>query len=274
MNEYRLRKWVSKKRALLGSMLGRDTGFFVQYGYMDSVKPPESYPAVRDLCERADLAPIIDQMRLHDATLSSDFFFTTDSRHLGALDAAINYCVVRYLNPSRIVEIGSGRSTQILARAINDSKGGGQITCIDPAPRLDITGLPVSFEKRVLRADDTKLAMSLQRDDILYVDSSHILFPGTDVDIEFNMMFPALLPGVVVHVHDIFLPWGYSPSWSARNWNEVSGLIPWIASGAFEVLFPSYYAAQERWSDIASAMPNFAARNTQREPGGFWMRKR
>jgi hypothetical protein len=274
MKEKRLRKWVSKKRALAYSLLGRATGFFVQYDYMDSVTPPDEYPAIRDLCERADLAPIFDQMRAHDTALSDDFFLTSDSRHLGPLDGAINYCIVRHLNPAKIVEIGSGRSTQILARAINDNQSGGKITCIDPAPRLDITGLPISFEKRVLSAEDTQLAMSLERDDILYVDSSHILFPGTDVDIEFNMMFPALKSGVVVHVHDIFLPWGYSAKWSARNWNEVSGLIPWIASGAFEILFPSYYAAQERWSDIAFAMPKFIARNAQRDPGGIWLRKR
>jgi hypothetical protein len=219
---------------------------------------------------------MLDAMRQHDAVLASDFFFASDSRHLGPLDAAINYCIVRDLKPARIVEIGSGRSTEILARAVGDAGRGGRIISIDPAPRLDITRLLVSFEARTLHVDDIALGRSLERDDILYIDSSHILEPGTDVDIdiELNVLLPALKPGVVVHVHDVFLPWGYPQDWSARNWNEVSGLTPWVASGAFEMLFPSYFMARDRTADLTDAIPAFMARNSQNAPGGFWMRKR
>lgn len=273
MKKRLVRKWLSKKRALAGALLGKETGFFTQYGYMDSVSTIKQYPAVADLCLAFDGAPVFEQMRKHDDFLASDFFFDAGSRHLGSLDAAINYCVVRSLDPARVVEIGSGRSTEILARAIVDAGLDGQVTCIDPAPRLDITGLPVTFEARTLRLEDVALARSLERDDILYIDSSHILHPGTDVDIQLNVMLPALASGVVVHVHDIFLPWGYPSEWRDRHWNEVSGLIPWIASEAFEILFPSFFVTKERAADLTAAMPRFMARNTHLAPGGFWMRK-
>jgi hypothetical protein len=129
------------------------------------------------------------------------------------------------------------------------------------------------FAQRPLSPQDAELTMQLESGDILYIDSSHILQPGTDVDIELNLMFPSVQPGVFVHVHDIFLPWGYPPSWNTRNWNEVSGIIPWVASGAFEIVLPSYFVAQTRTNDLRGVIPALMARDQDLAPGGFWMRK-
>lgn len=261
------RKWLSKKRALFGALLGQRTGFFTQYAFMDSVRRIERYPAIEALCRAADIQPILDALAGVDA---SDEFWFAESRHLGPLDAVLNFALVSTVKPKRIIEIGSGRSTHILARAAPEAT----ITCIDPNPQQDIETLPVVFERRTLKPDDAELAAQLEAGDILYIDSSHILQPGTDVDIELNLMFPALKPGVVVHVHDVFLPWGYPVEWDARNWNEVSGLIPWIASGAFEIVLPSYFVAQTRAGDLRVAVPAFMAHCPNTASGGFWLRKR
>jgi len=265
-----LRTRFSRLRARIKDAIGQKAGFFVQYDYAASVSRLEFYPAVAELCAQVDLAPVLAQ--LDSEAVRTDPFFRDRTGHLDTLDALIDYAVVRWARPAHIIEIGSGRSTHVLSRAVADN-GTGAITCIDPAPRLDIDALPVTMHRRLASLDDVALVAELAPNDILFIDSSHILQPGTDCDIEFNLMFPALKSGVIVHVHDIFLPFAYPPNWYPRNWNEACGLAPWILSGAFEVVFPTYYATQETAGQLYAAMPDY----TRRGPyagGSFWLRKR
>jgi predicted O-methyltransferase YrrM len=264
------RSSASRLRALIKTMLGKDAGFFIQYDFASSVERLPLYPALAEKCSRVDLAPFLAM--LDSDAVWNDLFFRESTEHLGTLDALVDYAIVRWSKPRRIVEIGSGRSTHILNRAIADN-GYGQIECIDPAPRLDIANLPVILHRRVACKDDVILVSTLEANDILFIDSSHILQPGTDCDIEFNLMFPELKSGVIVHVHDIFLPFAYPQEWNDRNWNEACGLAPWVLSGAFEVLFPTYYATQERHDELYNAMPDYTRRGSY-AGGAFWMRKR
>ena len=75
--------------------------------------------------------------------------------------------------------------------------------------------------------------------DVLFIDSSHILMPGSDVDIVLNRVLPALPPGVLVHIHDIFLPFDYPAIWGWRAYNEQQGVAPLLSTGAYRPLFPS-----------------------------------
>lgn len=265
--------WLSKKRAMLLSLVGVPRGFFVQYAYMDSIVPAMEYPAIMELCKATDLAPVFDQLTKMAGAVSRDpEFWNKETQHLGLLDSAVNYAVTSLVKPARVLEIGCGRSTEILARAVLDNRLSTQITCIDPQPRLDITGLAVTFERRVLRPSDARMVSKLQPNDILYIDSSHILQPGSDVDIEFNLLFPVIQPGVIVHVHDIHLPWGYDTSWRNKEWNEVCGLMPWILSGAFEIVFPVRYAQRLHDSDLRNALPEHFGNKTL-SGGSIWLRK-
>lgn len=265
-----LRTRLSRTRALARTLTGKKGGFFIQYDYAESVKRVDCYPALERRCEAADLQPVLAQ--LDDKAVREDPFFRESTNHLDTLDALVAYAMIRRARPQRIIEIGSGRSTHVLCRAVADNAE-GEITCIDPAPRMDIEDLPVTIERRVLEVGDVELVRSLQANDVLYIDSSHILLPGTDCDIEFNILLPELAPGVIVHVHDIFLPYAYPPDWDARNWNEACGLAPWILSDAFEVVFPTYWASREREEEMYAAMPDYARRGDY--PGGsFWMRRR
>lgn len=263
------RAQLSLIRAKAKSLVGMNTGFFIQYDFAASVKRVEFYPAFAAICAAADLTPFLAE--LDNDAVRSDPFFRETTKHLDTLDALIDYAVLRRMKPARVIEIGSGRSTHILCRAVEDN-GHGRVTCIDPAPRLDISGLPVTIHQRVASIRDVELVAGLEAGDILFIDSSHILQPGTDCDIILNMMFPALMPGVVVHVHDIFLPYAYPPAWSPRNWNEACGVAPWVLSGAFEVLFPTYYATQDRREALYAALPDYARRGDY-AGGSFWMRK-
>lgn len=267
------RKWLSRKRALAKCLLGSDAGFFSQYDFMNSVAPPVIYPDIARHCEEADVQRILTELTIHDSNFAADPFWLKSTRHLGAFDSIVDYAVVRAFRPAQILEIGCGRSTQVLARALRDNCF-GTITCIDPAPRLDVSGLPINLLKRALRVDDVGVASSLEPNDVLFIDSSHILQPGTDVDLELNIILPSLRPGVLVHVHDIFLPWGYPVDWRARNWNEACGLIPWISSGAMEVFFPSYFLVREREGVLRDALPQSFSAACEEAPGSFWMKKK
>jgi hypothetical protein len=168
------RKWLSRKRALLLTALGRPQGFFIQYRFMDSVDPAPEYPGIAALCEKADLTPALQAMAAADSRFAADAtFWKRATRHLGPVDSAAAYAMIGRFAPRRVLEIGSGRSTEVMARAVRDFGLATQITCIDPAPQLDITGLPVRFERRTLTVADRGKAAELEANDVLYIDSSH-----------------------------------------------------------------------------------------------------
>jgi predicted O-methyltransferase YrrM len=159
------------------------------------------------------------------------------------LDAAVAYAMVRRLGPSRIVEVGAGHSTRFFARAVADGRLGCRLVAIDPEPRAAVAGLAVEAIARPVQETAGEVFQALAAGDVLSVDSSHVLMPGTDVDVLLNRVLPALPPGVLVHLHDVFLPDDYPPEWHWRGYNEQLGVALLLASGAYEVLWSSHYVA-------------------------------
>lgn len=195
-----------------------------------------------------------------------------DQAWFPALDAAAAYALVRARKPLHIVEVGSGHSTRILARALC---GVGEILAIDPAPRADIAGLPgVRVVPMTLQAAPADLFDTLGAGDMLFIDSSHILMPGSDVDILFNRVMPRLPAGVLVHIHDIFLPFDYPPAWGWRNYNEQQGVLPLLATGAYAPLFSSVWAERR----LAERLDRSVLPRLTRRPEGLatslWLEKR
>ena len=118
------------------------------------------------------------------------------------LDAAALYAMVRRHRPRRIVEIGCGHSTRFLARAVADGGIECEVTAIDPDPRAALDGLPVRHLRRPVQEVDPAAFAEMAAGDMLIVDSSHVLMPGSDVDVILNDILPSLAEGVLVHVHD------------------------------------------------------------------------
>ena len=106
----------------------------------------------------------------------------------------------------------------------------------------NLLSLPVEWREEVLSLDHLPLFDALEAGDMAVFDSSHLLMPGTDVDLILNRILPRLASGVRVHVHDVFLPDPYPDDWEWRGYAEHNGLAPWILSGAFRVIFASRYA--------------------------------
>ncbi|MCP5365359.1 MAG: class I SAM-dependent methyltransferase [Hyphomicrobiales bacterium] len=157
------------------------------------------------------------------------------------LDAAVAYTMIRARRPKRLVEVGSGHSTRFFVRAATDEGTNVDLTAIDPAPRADCATLPVRLIRSTIQEVGRTPFAGLGAGDTVSIDSSHILMPGTDVDVLLNRVLPELPPGVLVHIHDMFLPHDYPPAWAWRAYNEQLGVAALLHGGAWRVLWSSQY---------------------------------
>lgn len=188
------------------------------------------------------------------------------------LDAVVAYTFVRDLKPKRIVEVGSGHSTRFLARAVADGALETKMIAIDPEPRAAVEAIDVHLDRRTVQEADAACFAALQAGDILFIDSSHILMPGSDVDVLLNRVLPALAPGVIVQIHDVFLPDDYPREWAWRGYNEQTALGPLIASGAVEVLFASRFVATHLRDALAATVVSRLPDAERRYESSLWVK--
>jgi predicted O-methyltransferase YrrM len=271
---------LSRRANSILTIMGiRQKGFYTPYDYVSSITgniPP--YPAIAELFlrHRKQFQEFIDEIAAREQLLidTASGFPQPDwnSAFISPLDGAVIYTGVATFAPKRIVEIGSGNSTYFMLRAIVDHKLDTLVTCIDPKPRIAINDLPVQFERRLLSCSDTSIFATFRPGDVLFVDSSHIMQQGYDVDIIMNHIFPILPSGTIVHLHDIFLPYAYPSNWSPFRFNEQQALIGWLVSGYFEPIFASYYAYRDMVASLEQATPRFPI-VTEQNGGSLWLRK-
>lgn len=149
------------------------------------------------------------------------FQYYTTNGNFKSVDGEILYCIIRYFKPKRIIEIGSGYSTFCSAQAIlkNKEEDGNykcELISIEPYPNKILQkGFP-GLSKLIptkLQEISIEIFSTLNENDILFIDSSHIVNIGNDVQYEFLEILPRLKKGVFIHIHDIFLPAEYPPEW-------------------------------------------------------------
>ena len=256
----------------------RKLGFFIPFKHARSV-PTELNPyagleaafaaakdAFKDTLSKIDT--VADDLReACDGPLNGHW----NGGYFGALDTAATYTLVRSSQPKRIVEVGSGSSTHVMAAAAYKMDLAPVIQCIDPVPRAAISDLGVSWEQAVLKDENIHLFESLEPGDIAFFDSSHVLFEGTDVDIIQNRIMPVIKPGVLVHIHDIFLPDPYPMNWKHRAYTEQQGLGGWICGGAYKLLFSSHYAATRMTAETQTSVDGFVPQPAVAGGGSLWM---
>ena len=267
------------RRLMLGlpTILGlKPGGWFIPHRYAPLLPPPGAQPpyaAVEALFDQNQSAftGMIDLLDGRAAELEK-LGPLLDQAWFPALDAAMAYVMVRERKPRRIVEIGSGHSTRILAKA---SAGAGEILAIDPAPRADIAGLPgVTIVPSTLQAAPSNPFEGLLPGDMLFIDSSHILMPGSDVDFLFNRVLPRLPAGALVHIHDIYLPFDYPEAWGWRNYNEQQGVAPLLTTGAYKPLFSSVWAERRLTDRLARSVVARLERPADALAASLWLEKR
>jgi predicted O-methyltransferase YrrM len=166
------------------------------------------------------------------------------------VDAEMAYSLVRLFKPSRIIEIGAGFSTRVLAAALQanleQERAAGELVSIDPMPeRLPQNGFCDFVRVLPRRVQDVDIGVfqSLGPNDILFIDSSHVVATGSDVVREYLEILPVLRSGVLVHVHDIFLPSDYPREAVLNNmcfWSEQYMLQAFLTfNSSFEVVWAS-----------------------------------
>lgn len=147
------------------------------------------------------------------------------------------------------MEIGSGYSTLFAGRAIQTRRLGTRIESIDPFPRADVNSACDVVHRKGLADIDMSVFDRLRAGDILFVDCSHTAFMSSDSVIAFFEVIVGLPAGVLVGIHDVFLPWDYPPDWSLRWYGEqylVAAFLLGMASGgqlAWTVDFASFYVS-------------------------------
>jgi len=185
--------------------------------------------------------------------------------------------MLRAYNPARMIEIGSGMSTKFARRAIAAYGLRTRLTSVDPQPRNQVDTLCDEVIRQPLEQCPAGMFESLEPGDILFLDSSHRAFQGSDVTVFFLEILPRLAPGVILHLHDIYLPYDYISGHVRRLWNEQYLLATALLFGgsAFEVLFPCWYVGRD---PVLAALAGRLLRrdvlqNVDLYGASFWMRK-
>ena len=202
--------------------------------------------------------------------------FYLDNGRFEGLDPLLAYCMVRHFKPRQIVEVGSGFSTLILSKAALQN-GTTELHSIEPYPeeflRKGMAGLTSLTIKKV---EDVSLQRftQLESGDCLFIDSSHVVRIGGDVNYLFLEVLPRLQVGVLVHVHDIFLPFEYPQDWvleRRRFWTEQYLLQAFLTfNSEFEVLASSGYMNKNFPGELEVVFPTSAPWGG----GSFWMRRK
>jgi Methyltransferase domain len=196
-------------------------------------------------------------------------------------DAIIYGCMLRHLQPARLVEVGSGSSSALALDTFDRFFiERPQTSFIEPYPALLLSFLTQRDKDTVeiIATDVQDVPPSyfekLQRNDILFIDSTHIVKTGSDVVYELFEVLPRLRPGVVVHFHDVFYPFEYPRDWAlVRNysWNEQYALRAFLVGNRdWEILFFNDYFVRMERSRVERSAPEIL-----RNPGGgLWLRRR
>jgi hypothetical protein len=162
------------------------------------------------------------------------------NRFIEGLDAVALCCFMLDRVPARYVEIGSGNSTKFVRHSIGKAGLGTTITSLDPEPRVQVDELCDHVIRNTLEGCDLSLFNRLEAGDILFYDGSHRVFTNSDVTVFFLEVLPRLRAGVLVHIHDIFLPSDYFPEWNGRFYSEQYILAAMLLSSEtiFDVVLP------------------------------------
>jgi hypothetical protein len=183
----------------------------------------------------------------------------------GEQNLAATYCVLRTIKPSRVIEVGSGVSTYgnlaALARNQSDTGRPATITAIEPFPTAKLRSLQgVSLVDKPVQSVPIETFLGLEKDDLLFIDSSHTVKPGGDVNFLILEVLPRLKPGVVVHFDDITLPYDYGPTVLKNyyHWSETSLLRAFlIHNNKAEILFSLRMLYCERLEALIDLFPDF-----------------
>lgn len=199
-----------------------------------------------------------------------------NNNFLPGLDIVALYTFIAELKPKRYIEVGSGNSTKVARRCINDQKLECRITSIDPYPRASIDHLSDKVIRYAFeQLKDYKLITEeMEAGDILFIDNSHRCLPNSDVTVFFMEVLPVLKKGVIVHVHDVYLPYDYPQDMCDRFYSEQYLLATALMANPqrYKILFPAFYISQNKTYAVKleSLWSGEYSKQAERHGGSFW----
>ena len=209
---------------------------------------------------------IIKQGCIKDYQINNNFYFSPDAEVCSAI-----VCSVK---PKQIIEIGSGNSTKLLRAILKNNKICCNLTCVDPDPRIDIKDVADQVTNKRFEDSNYKIIINkLNKKDILFIDSSHEIKPANDVVKIILDVLPKLKSGVIIHIHDIFLPYEYPKEWIVNKhwpWTEqylVQALL--TGSSQYEVLWAGHYF-QKTMPKFSRYFPLWQGKDAS----SLWLRKK
>jgi len=194
-------------------------------------------------------------------------------------DAILLYCMIRNLKPKKFIEVGSGFSSSVTLDT-NERFMGNSINCtfIEPYPALLESLLKkddsknIIIHKKRLQEIPIEIFGELTKNDILFIDSTHVAKFNSDVNYVFHKILPVLAHGVHIHFHDVFYPFEYPQEWllEGRAWNEQYILRAFLEyNNDFKIVLFNTYLESMYESKIRNRFP-LLYKNTG---GSIWIKK-
>ena len=187
------------------------------------------------------------------------FHFVNDK--FDGTDALVLYCMVRHLKPQRIIEVGGGYSTYVSTGALRKN-GLGELTTVEPFPNEVLKrGFPGLSRLLQQKVQDVlpEMFLELRGGDILFIDSTHTVKTGSDVNYLILEILPRLQQGVYIHFHDIFLPQEYPRTWVLEHrlfWSEMYLLRAFLMfNHVFQIVFANNFMGLKHQDKLREAFP-------------------
>jgi predicted O-methyltransferase YrrM len=199
-----------------------------------------------------------------------------NNNFLPGLDIIMLYTIISEFKPKKYIEVGSGNSTKVVYKAKSDNKLDTKIISIDPYPRTEIDALTDEIVRMPFEKIDLSIFDQLEAGDVAFIDNSHRVLPNSDANVFFMDVLPYLKSGVIVHVHDVYLPYDYPQDMCDRLYNEQYALANFILANPekYKTLMPCFYCSENK--ELAATinkiwdMPNM--KNVERHGGSYYLR--
>ena len=208
-----------------------------------------------------------------------DLTFNFNNSSFESGDAEYWYNLIRFKKPGKIIEIGSGHSTKMAQLAINqntkeDNNYKCEHICIEPYEMPWLEQMDIEVVREKVENVNKDIFNKLNSNDILFIDSSHVIRPQGDVLYEYLELLPAVNDGVIVHIHDIFSPKDYPEEWvigDVRFWNEQYLLEAFLTSNdRWKIIGALNYLHHNNYELLKEKCPRLTP---DREPGSFYIQK-
>jgi len=196
--------------------------------------------------------------------------------YLPGLDIIGIYTMLTEFRPKNYIEIGSGNSTKVAHKAKVERKLDTKIISIDPMPRAEIDNLADIVIREPFENISFNILEELDENDILFIDNSHRILPNSDSMVFYLEILPRLKKGVIVHIHDIYLPFDYPQFMCDRFYSEQYGLAIYLLADPdkYYTILPNYFIYKDNeLADLISPIwnhPNLTG--VEKHGGSYWIK--